>query len=312
MPDATIWGHDGTSFKGPNGGSIQNISVKDSGSWKNSKGVWIKDKGTWHTVVAPSTAHSVTQSIVFDGTNDGARFLDTGATAPISQIFNSDNGGGTVAMAFRTNGTTSYTNSYMIQAGWGGGWNWLLWLYPWDDNEYNIRFRQHRTSNNFGGWSVRTGSGDHNFEEDVWHFLAIVYDNSSTSNTPNFHYGNYSGTSFTDITSPYEEKTPMGSARVNTAHYAGVGAAKNGNVPRPWNCSISLLGMWDKALTEAECDTLFNSGEPYDFSQVQGSNLLFFHDMQSVSSGVVSPHTGGSTYDLTLINGATPQSDVPS
>ena len=137
MPDATIWGHDGTSFKGPNGGSIQNISVKDSGSWKNSKGVWIKDKGTWHTVVAPSTAHSVTQSIVFDGTNDGARFLDTGATAPISQIFNSDNGGGTVAMAFRTNGTTSYTNSYMIQAGWGGGWNWLLWLYPWDDNEYN-------------------------------------------------------------------------------------------------------------------------------------------------------------------------------
>ena len=70
--------------------------------------------------------------------------------------------------------------------------------------------------------------------------------------------------------------------------------------------------MWDKALTEAECDTLFNSGEPFDFSTVQSSNLLFFHDMQSVSSSVVSPHTGGSTYNLTLVNGATTNSDVPS
>ena len=259
-----------------------------------------------------SSAHSISQSIVFDGTNDGARFLDTGATAPISQIFNSDNGGGTVAMAFRVNGTTSYTNSYILQAGWGGGWNWLFWLYPWDDVEFNLRFRQHRTSNNFGGWSVSSSSGDTNFEKDVWYFIAIVYDNSSTSNTPNFHYGAYTSSSLTDITSPYEEKEPQGSARVNTAHYAGVGVAKNGNVPRPWKANVSLLGMWDKALTEAECDTLFNGGEPYDFSSVQSSNLLFFHDMQSISSSVVSPHTGGSTYDLTLVNGATTSSDVPS
>ena len=44
-----------------------------------------------------------------------AEIAEADATANISQIFNSDNSGGTVAMAFRTNGTTSYTNSYIKQ-----------------------------------------------------------------------------------------------------------------------------------------------------------------------------------------------------
>ena len=204
-----------------------------------------------------SSGLTITQSLVFDGSNDGARFMNPGATAPISQIFNSTNSGGTIAMAFKVNGTTSYSNQYIMQGGWGGGWNWLLWLYPWEGDEFNIRFRQHRTSNNFGGWSC-TGNADVEFEKDEWYFFAVVYDNSSTSNTPNFHFGKYSDSSLTDITNPTQEQAPGGSARVNTAHYAGIGVAKNGNVPRPWKANISLLGMWDKALTESECDTLFN------------------------------------------------------
>jgi len=241
-----------------------------------------------------------------------ARFMNSGATAPISEIFNSANGGGTLVFVFKTNGTTAHSHQYLMQAGWGGGWNWFFWEYPWSGNNFNLRFRQHRTSNNYGGWSIRTGSSDYNFTINRWYYIGISYNNSSTSNNPSFSYGDYSGTSMTHISNPHEERTPAGSPRVMTAHYAGYVGGRTGNNPRPWSGNVQFTAMWNKFLTQGEHETLFNSGEPYDMSGMQSSNLLFFHDMASVSSGVVSPHTGGSTYDLTLENGATTSTDVVS
>ena len=97
-----------------------------------------------------------------------------------------------------------------------------------------------------------------------------------------------------------------------TAHYAGYVGGRTGNNPRPWSGNCQFTAMWDKFLTQAEHNTLFNSGVPYDMSQVQSGNLLFFHDMASVSSSIVTPHTGGSTYNLTLENGTTTSSAVVS
>tara|TARA_R100000656_G_scaffold40068_7_gene33491 strand:+ start:5240 stop:5965 length:726 start_codon:yes stop_codon:yes gene_type:complete len=240
-----------------------------------------------------------------------ARFLNSSATEPISKAFNGPYGG-TMVFVFKTNSTTAYTNQYLMQGGWGGGWNWLFWQYPWSGSNFNLRFRQHRDVGNYGGWSCRNNSSQYNFTIGNWYYVGITYNNSSTSNDPTFSFGDYSGSSLTHISSPHEEKAPQGSPRVMTAHYAGFVGGRTGNNPRPWSGNLQFSAMWDKGLPTAAHDDMFNGGAPYDMSQVAPPNLLYFHDMASVSNNVVTPHTGGSTFNLTLENGATTSTQVPS
>ena len=78
--------------------------------------------------------------------------------------------------------------------------------------------------------------------------------------------------------------------------------------------------MWDRELSSAEVDTLFNGGLAYQFSQVnngqQSKDLLQFHDMASISLTTMSPETtmGGiaTGYDLLLVNGASQDTEYPS
>ena len=311
-PEAYLWGRKAGIWKEPKYCEIEALKVKANGSWKACKGGFYNKQGEWFEfgMCAPSGGYSISNSLNFDGSNDWARFANSSATEPLSKIF--ENPGGTIAMWIKITGTTNYSNQYFFQNGWGGGWNVLYWIYPFSGSNYNIRIRQHRTSGNYGGWSCRTGGNDYNFAIGTWYFVSVSYDNQGSQNTPIFRYAPETASSLTDITSPYTEKAAQGSPRMMTAHYAAIGAGKGGDTPRPLKAHLSLFGMWDTILTEAECDTLFNSGAPSNFGDVQANKLLFFHDMNTISGSTISPVTGSSIYNITTNNGAALTADVPS
>ena len=251
---------------------------------------------TWETA-APSSD----QYLHLDGTNDSARFMDTDATAPQHNMWDS---GGTWAMLFKMYGSTTHSNQYIWQNGYGGGWNNIIWAYPIDGEDYNIRFRQF--------WSSSKGEWSSGYICDMseWLLLMITYDNGSTSNDATFHYRCSSDGTVTTVSSPTEDFTPSGSLRAMTAHYAAIGDTKNGNQLRPFKGKVAGFACWDTILSSTDRASVFDTfgGSGYqDWSDIDSTNNIFFHNFDSsyVSGTTVSPVSGGSDFNLTLVNGAT-------
>jgi hypothetical protein len=210
-------------------------------------------------------------------------------------------GGGTLAMLFKSEGATSHSNQYMYQNGWGGGWNNLWWMYPISGEDYTLRFRQH-WSGSLGEWYI-----EDEFDQSEWLLFMIVYDNGSTSNNAKF-YWKFSGSN-DENTNPPESNTPSGSLRAMSANYPAIGMAKNGNVPRPFKAKIAGFAAWDSVLSGTNLDNVRATfGSTYaHWSDYDQGNCIFYHNFDSsyVSGTTISPVYGGSNYNLTAKNGAT-------
>ena len=249
---------------------------------------------------------SPSKSLQFDGVNDWAR-MSGSSYANICQIFNT---GGTIALAFKSTGTTSYDGQYMWQGAWGGGWNWLLQWRDYSMGYFQLRLRHDFTGTNLTS-EAATSSGQRPFQTNKWYFLCITYDNGNTSNKPRWYFGDYGGTNLTSVgANPYMYTSPTGSARSMSAQYPALSGGK-GAVSRPFKGYITTVGMWSDVLTSSEVNTLWNSGDTYKFSD-HSNNLIVFHDMASLSGTTISPETGGSGYNIALTNGVVQSTVVPS
>jgi len=286
--------------KGVYGSINQSSSSKPDGERPNSLSEWYSYNHSATSGWSPS------KSLQFDGVNDWARM--TGSSyANICQIFDS---GGTIAFAFQCTGTTSYSNQYLWQGAWGGGWNWLLQCRDFSSGDFQLRFR-HDFSGNNPTSEASTSSGQRPFETNKWYFVCLTYDNGSTSNKPRWYYGDYAGTSLTSVgSSPYMVTTGTGTKRSMSAQYPAISGGK-GQVLRPLKGYVTMVGMWSDVLTSSEVNTLWNSGDTYKFSD-HSNNLLAFHDMASLSGTTISPETGGSGYTIALTNGASQSTTIPS
>jgi len=260
----------------------------------------------WHGYDHSASSWSLTNSLSHDGVNDWSRF--TGSSyANICQVFD---GGGTIVIAFNCTGTTSSSNQYVWQGAWGGGWNWLLQVRDFSGSNFQMRFRHDFDGNNYTS-EPATSTGQRPFSTNTWYFVCLTYNNASTSNNATWYYGDYGGTSLTTVSSPVEITTPTGSKRSMSAQYPSISGAKGSATTRPFKGNATMASAWSDILTSSEVTTLFNSGSPYQMSNHSG-NLLFFHDMASVSGSTVTPETGGTGYTIGLNNGAAQSTTIPS
>lgn len=260
----------------------------------------------WYSYDHTATAGwSLSKSILHDGVNDWSR--QSGASyGNICEIFNS---GGTIIVAFKCTGTTSYSNQYIANGAHGGGNNWIFTAHNFSGSEFQIRFRHDFSGNNYIS-EPHASSGQRPFGLNKWYFVCITYDNGATSNNATWYYGNYSGTSLTTVTSPVEITTPTGTKNTNVAQYPALSGGK-GAVIRPFKGNITLVGGWSDILTSGEVTTLWNSGAPYQFSN-HSNNLLYFHDMESLSGSTITPETGGSGYRIVMTDGASQSTTIPA
>jgi hypothetical protein len=260
----------------------------------------------WYSYDHAATAGwSLSKSILHDGVNDWSR--QSGASyGNICEIFNS---GGTIIVAFKCTGTTSSSNQYIANGAWGGGNNWLILARDFSGSDFQIRFRHDFSGNNYTS-EPHASSGQRLFGTNKWYFVCLTYDNGATSNNATWYYGDYSGTSLTTVTSPVEITTPTGTKNTNVAQYPALSGGK-GAVTRPFKGNITLVGGWSDILTSGEVTTLWNSGAPYQFSN-HSNNLLYFHDMASLSGSTITPETGGSGYRIVMTDGASQSTTIPA
>jgi len=262
----------------------------------------------WYSYDHSASGWSLTKSILHDGVNDWSR-MSGSSYGNICTIFDT---AGTIALAFYCTGATSNANQYIWQGGWGGGNNWLLQLRDFSGSAFQVRFRHDFSGNNYIS-EPHASSGQRPFGLNKWYFVCITYDNGSTSNNATWYYGDYSGTTLTTVTSPVEITTPTGSKNTDTssaAQYPALSGAKQ-QVLRPYKGNITLVGSWTDLLNAEEVTTLWNSGAPYQFSN-HSDNLLFFHDMASLSGSTMTPETGGSGYTIALTDGASQSTTIPA
>jgi len=280
------------------GGINQNSDSKPNGEIPNSL-------SEWYSYNHAAAGWSLTKSILHDGVDGWSRQLGS-SYGNICEIFDS---GGTIALAFYCTGTTSYSNQYIANGAWGGGNNWLFQARDFSGSDFQIRFRH-----DFDGANYTTephaSSGQRPFGTNKWYFVCLTYDNSATGNNMIWYYGDYSGTTLTTVTSPVEITTPTGTKNTDVAQYPALSGGK-GAVLRPFKGNITLVGGWSDILNAEEVTTLWNSGAPYQFSNHSG-NLLYFHDMASLSGTTMTPETGGSGYTIELTDGASQDTNIPA
>jgi hypothetical protein len=272
-------------------------------SWSTS---WSTSKTT-STTTTWSTGYTLTQSILYDGANDGTRFLGAGG----GDVCNLFNGGGTVVLAFKCTGATGNSSEHMINGAWGGGWNWIISMSDIQATDFQIRFRHDFSGSNYiAEWASADGARPFRYNE--WYLISVSYNNDSTSRNAALGYGRYGDNVWEQWETPFEHQSPTGTKRTASYNYPAIAYGKGSNT-RPYKGNVSMCAMWDEWVPPDEIeDFAFDGGAPADWAEWD-SNLLFFHDMTSVSGTTITPAVGSTNYNLTMVNGATTDSgDYPS
>jgi hypothetical protein len=176
---------------------------------------------------------------------------------------------------------------------------------------FQIRFRHDFSGSNYIV-EFASGDGSRPFAYNVWYFISVSYNNGSTGNNAALTLGNYATNSWSVFNTPYEHQSPSGSYRSMNANYPALAYGKGSNT-RPFKGNLSMCAMWNEWVPPDEIETeCWDGGGAADWSSWD-SNLMFFHDMTSVSGTTITPAVGSTTYNLTMTNGPTTDSgDYPS
>jgi hypothetical protein len=173
-------------------------------------------------------------ALSFDGTND---YVDAGSNSSLDNITIK-----TVSLWFyaKTIGSSAYPR-FATKEDSGSLYGWEL---AWE-NPRKIVYTQYLTS--FGKW----GTNDNIFAFNTWTHLALVYNCSSASNTPNI-YINGTSVSVTMISSP-----GSGSCGDESIYNLILGNRTGG--ARPFDGFIDDLRIYNRALSAVEIQALHNA-----------------------------------------------------
>ena len=181
-----------------------------------------------------------------------------------------------------------------------------------------------------GGQAVNTyvkkdTGNNHLIAANTWHQITVVYNGSltATSQTELFRLKMYiDGQHVTDLAG--ETTSTGGTGTADTITWNDKGSATpavNESIPlkTPYlnggkfflgddgtNSIVGTLGessVWTIALTDAQVNTLYNEGSPYDASTMEKDALIAYWKMEEITSAnkVVNSIKSG-TYDLTAVN----------
>ena len=131
------------------------------------------------------------------------------------------------------------------------------------------------------------------YTENVWHHLAMVYDGSNM-------------VSYVDGS---EVNTTASTSHRNTASNNAVFVGGRGRWNAAVNAKIDEVGLFNKALTASEIQTVYNSGVPGSLETL--SPVAWWRMGDGVTSGPIPDVSGNSNSDLTLYNGPSISADTP-
>jgi len=185
------------------------------------------------------TAGKVNNALNFDGVNDyvnagsPSSLNDMPAKTIVAWIKPISFGGGGYGRIFDKN-----------QSGTNQGWNLFF------PGSANLRFSQYFSITN-GYWD----SAQNSIVLNTWQHVAVVYDRASASNVPKFYVN---GNLLTISNSNYQ--SPSGSASSDASQPLTIGGRTAGD--RSFNGNIDEVYVYNRALTQAEIQSLYNAGGP--------------------------------------------------
>ena len=173
-------------------------------------------------------------------------------------------------------------------------------------------------STNFRGVTLVNGTTMHvnasnvgivfnpNITTNTWYHFAFVYLNSTTFNV----YKN--GSLLQSITTSFEQTVPTAPATITMM--------RNGDDPDTFSsvkCYIDEVAFFNTGLDANNVQTIYNNGNPMFLMSNRGnynksSNLVSWWRMEAITSNTVVNTANSGTYDLSLVNGPSLYTSVPS
>ena len=188
------------------------------------------------------------------------------------------------------------------------------------NNEY-IMTQYESGSNNFYAYAVGSSRVDlylngstrvrytQAMSNNTWYNLGFTYDGSQGSGyqrSKGYWNGAAHGTSFnTTFTSIGSFTSPF--------KYSGRWNVSNGNNDLEFTGNVDEVSIWQSALSEANHTAIYNSGTPLDISTLGFSGLTNWWrggDNNEGTGTTMNDHVG--SYNISLVNGSTFETDVPT
>lgn len=208
----------------------------------NCVGAWHMDNDAWadgtglNSVTSSDATFSTTHKL---GTHSGS--FDGSTSTEITDDERLDlTSAGTIACWVKT--TTTSNSAFVDKNVSGQGWNLLIYS--------NVVLFQNNASSYFGTTDIHDGD---------WHFIVARWNGTTASIW---------------VDGSEEENTPQVGALSDNNNDMRIGKDQNGNYQ--YTGLIDEIGLWDRYLSDAEIEDLWNDGDgnPYPFESAGGGNKI--------------------------------------
>jgi len=218
-------------------------------------------------------------ALSFDGNND---YVNLGSDASIENIF--AGGGGTISAWINPSGwgENDYGRILDKSADVDAGNGWALEVTSSGDLRFEHGFETQR-----GGWEAQGA-----ITLNTWQHVVVVYDNTDTANDPLMYINGVLQT----VTQDSSGGTPSGTASSDAGQDLIMGnfvSSGADSTQRTFDGSIDEVGIYNRMLTPAEIDALFNTGIIANDTDVDGDALSAIL-VSGPSNGTLALNTDGS------------------
>ena len=222
-------------------------------------------------------------STLFDGTDD---YIDCGSDSTLDQVFV---GGGTLTAWIKpsSDGENNYGRIFDKSTATSGADGFYFLVTDESSGNCELRFA-HGFDSTVGFWDSTA-----TVALNTWNHVAVVYDNSSTSNDPIFYINGVSVT----VT---EGDTPAGTVANDSSQTLFIG--NNTGNARTFDGSIANAGIWSRALSAEEVNSVMRKNYS-QLGSVEKTSLVSWWALDSLEGNGVLDLATTEVLGSSLITG---------